>query len=297
LPGNPNIAPEPSRQEDEMARKILIVDNEVQMVRLLASRLKDSGYEVATACDSQQCVKMALEERPDLIILDLIMPEGGGIYAFKRLKRSAKTAAIPVIFITAYLSEHVLGKVTRMGAKAFIPKPDDTADLLWKVRKALGEEPASLRKERSRRRTNLDRKPRSKKEEKARKILVADDDPRFVELLSSRLRANDYEVVTAYDGQQCVRIAREERPDLVVLDVLMPEGGGFYALRRLRESAKTAAIPVIVITGYPTEHVEDSVLEMGAEVLIPKPIDSSNLLWKVRRALGEEPEKGPASLD
>lgn len=124
-----------------MAKKILIVDDEVPMVRLLTSRLKGSGYEVATACDSQQCIKMALEESPDLIILDLKMPEGGGIYAFKRLKRSAKTEAIPVIFITAYPSEHALGKVIRMGAKAFIPKPFDPADLLWKVRRALGEEP------------------------------------------------------------------------------------------------------------------------------------------------------------
>ena len=285
-----NLGREPSRQEDEMARKILVVDDEVQMVRLLASRLKGSGYEVATAYDGQQCVKMAREERPDLIILDLKMPEGGGLYAFKRLKASAKTAAIPVIFITAYPTEHALGKVLGMGAKAFIPKPIDVADFLWKVRRALGEEHQLLRKERSRRSSNLGREPSRQEDEMARKILVVDDEVQMVRLLASRLKGSGYEVATAYDGQQCVKMAREEKPDLVVLDLVMPEGGGLYAFRRLKASAKTAAIPVIFITGYPTEHVEEKVLEMGAEDFVVKPFDSDDLLKKVRKALGEEPE-------
>ena len=280
-----------------MGKKILVADDEPHVIQLLSSRLRANGYEVVTAYDGQQCVEIALEERPDLVILDLVMPEGGGLYAFGRLKASPETAAIPIIFVTAYPPREALQKqFLEMGAEDFITKPFDSDDLLKKVRKALGKKRQLLRKERPPRSSNLGREPGSKKEEKGKKILVVDDEVQMVRLLASRLKGSGYEVVTACDGQQCVKMAREESPDLIILDLVMPEGGGLYAFRRLKASAKTAAIPVIFITGYPTEHVEEKVLEMGAEAFIPKPIDSSDLLWKVRRALGEEPEEGPASL-
>ena len=117
-----------------------------------------------------------------------------------------------------------------------------------------------------------------------KRILVADDEPRTVELLSSRLRANGYEVTTAYDAQQCVKIALEERPDLIILDLKMPAGGGLYAFGRLKASPKTAAIPMIFVTAYPFEAIRKEVLEMGAKDFVAKPFDGDDLLKKVRKA-------------
>ena len=272
-----------------MGKKILVADDEPHVIQLLSSRLRANGYEVATACDGQQCVKIAHEENPDLIILDLVMPKGGGIYAFARLKASPMTTAIPLIFLTAYPQEALRKEVLEMGAEDFVAKPFDSDDLLKKVRKALGKKREPLRKERAPRSSNLGREPGSKKEEKGKKILVVDDDLRMVKLLASRLKANEYEVKVAYDGCQCIEVACQERPDLILLDIAMPAGDGLSTFEKLRTIPDTAAIPVIFITAYPSEESESEAFEMGAKAFIPKPIDSSDLLWKVRRALGEEP--------
>ncbi len=121
----------------------------------------------------------------------------------------------------------------------------------------------------------------------AKKVLVVDDDLRIVKLLASRLKANEYEVTVAYDGCQCIEVACQERPDLILLDIAMPAGDGLSTFEKLRTIPNTAAIPVIFITAYPSEDSESEALEMGAEAFIPKPFNSNDVLLKVKSALGE----------
>ncbi len=122
-----------------MAKKILLVDDDFNMLKLISSRLKAGGYEVITASDSIQAVTKAHQEKPDLIILDMRMPAGGGKTVYDNLKVSTKTSLIPVIFITAYPSDEMRQKVMNMGAEDFITKPFKPEELLSKVKKVLGE--------------------------------------------------------------------------------------------------------------------------------------------------------------
>ncbi len=123
-----------------MAKKILIVDDEINIVRVLASRLKANNYDIVVANDAVQAIKKAKEEKPDLIILDFKMPAGSGLTIFENLQMMGELSIIPVIFITAFSDESVKNKVMKMGAIAYISKPFDPADLLDKVKKALGDE-------------------------------------------------------------------------------------------------------------------------------------------------------------
>jgi two-component system response regulator (stage 0 sporulation protein F) len=106
-----------------MKKKILIVDDEPGIVRLLSMRLNAKGYEVFEAFDGLECVKIAIKEMPDLILLDIKMPEGGGVEAFEKLIQIDKTKAIPVIFMTAYPKLEIKNQVMKMGAKGCISKP------------------------------------------------------------------------------------------------------------------------------------------------------------------------------
>ena len=106
-----------------MKKKILIVDDEPGIVRLLSMRLKMKGYEIFTAYDGLEGVKVAVKEIPDLILLDIKMPHGGGIGAFERLIQIDSTKAIPVIFMTAFPTEEIQNQVRKMGAKDCISKP------------------------------------------------------------------------------------------------------------------------------------------------------------------------------
>ena len=120
-----------------------------------------------------------------------------------------------------------------------------------------------------------------------KKILVADDDQDIVELLVSRLTANNYEVITAYDGLRAVEQAMAHNPDLIILDIKMPAGTGINVYETLKHSVKTASIPVIFITAYASDDIKNKVMAMGAKDFITKPFASEELLTKICRIIGE----------
>ncbi|MEM7816479.1 MAG: response regulator [Candidatus Aenigmatarchaeota archaeon] len=121
----------------------------------------------------------------------------------------------------------------------------------------------------------------------AKKILVVDDEPNILLVLASRLKANNFEVITASDGFYAVKKAREEKPDLIILDIRMPAGGGMSVFESLKIIPDTAIIPVIFITAHPTPQLEQKAKEMGAVDFISKPFDADELILKIKKALGE----------
>ena len=125
----------------------------------------------------------------------------------------------------------------------------------------------------------------------AKKILIVDDDKQIVLLLASRLKANKYEIVVAYDAMQAVAKAFTEKPDLILLDIKMPGGSGISVMDNLSNSAETAITPVIVITAYPSPEIQQKVKEMGAVDFISKPFKAEDILPRIRRALGEVNEE------
>lgn len=118
-------------------KKILIVDDERDIVKALTIRLKASGYDVVTAFDGAQGVFMAHKEQPDLIILDIRMPAGDGFSVAERLKRSTHTFTIPIIFLTGSPERNAEERATKVGARFYIKKPYDPEELLDAVRRAL----------------------------------------------------------------------------------------------------------------------------------------------------------------
>ncbi|HEX7416359.1 MAG TPA: response regulator [Smithellaceae bacterium] len=121
-----------------------------------------------------------------------------------------------------------------------------------------------------------------------KKILIADDDQNTVSFLVSLLKANKYEVVVAFDGMQTIAVAHKEKPDLILLDIMMPVRSGINIFENLKMSALTATTPVIFITGVANPEIKQKALEMGAADYIVKPFETEYLLSKVRKALGEK---------
>ena len=126
-----------------MTKKILIVDDEPDAVGLLSIRLKSNGYDVISALDGEACLKKAVEEKPDLIILDILMPKINGFEVCKRLKERDETKDIPVIMLTALAKEQDVSKGLEEGADCFITKPFNSADLLDEIKTALTEKDKS----------------------------------------------------------------------------------------------------------------------------------------------------------
>jgi DNA-binding response OmpR family regulator len=114
-------------------------------------------------------------------------------------------------------------------------------------------------------------------------VLVADDEPLLLELVSHRLEMDGYRVVTAADGGEALRLAAELRPDLIVLDNLMPVADGLEVLRRLRSDEALAAIPVLMLTGVRTDEPVVTAFKLGAMDFLTKPFLPDELAARVKR--------------
>ena len=107
-----------------------------------------------------------------------------------------------------------------------------------------------------------------------KKVLIVDDEPGIVRLLAMRLKAKGYEVFKAYNGLECLMITKEEKPDLILLDIKMPKMNGIAAFEVIIEQDETKEIPVLFMTAYPTPEIKKQVLKMGAKGCISKPFIS-----------------------
>lgn len=121
------------------------------------------------------------------------------------------------------------------------------------------------------------------------KILLVDDDPVFIEATKIVLESK-YKVIVAYDGDTGLIKAREENPDLILLDIIMPTKDGFHVCRQLKEDSKLAKIPVLILTSFAQHRGETNIpvsagFELEAEGYIDKPVSPSSLLQQVEEAL------------
>ena len=120
-----------------------------------------------------------------------------------------------------------------------------------------------------------------------KKILLVDDSSTVLLMERMILAKNQYDVVEARDGQEGLEKARAERPDLILMDVVMPRLGGFEAVRQLRQDQLTSAIPVIMVTTRGELESVESGYASGCNEYITKPINGLELLTKVRSCLGQ----------
>jgi DNA-binding response OmpR family regulator len=126
--------------------RILVIEDEVDVTKVLEKRLKDAGYEPVIANDSSTGVDLAHSARPDAIILDLMLPAGGGMAILRGLKLAPETRDIPVVVLTGVRNEQVRQNVIKEGAAAYVQKPYEPAELAAVLRNVLGKDGGSRRK-------------------------------------------------------------------------------------------------------------------------------------------------------
>ena len=121
----------------------------------------------------------------------------------------------------------------------------------------------------------------------AKTILIADDDPNVVNVLGIRLIATGYNVIAAYDGIQIIELAREEKPDLIILDIKTPSADGYSVFKSLKTSANTMSIPIVFYSDLPPELVQERLNQLGAGSFISKSDDPDGILAKITELLDQ----------
>lgn len=118
-----------------------------------------------------------------------------------------------------------------------------------------------------------------------RKILIVDDEPDMVENTRLFLDHKGHEVLSAFDGEEGLRIARQERPDIILLDVMMPKINGYQVCRELKGDAETKSIPIIMLTAKAQESDKSWGKEVGADNYVTKPFEMNDLIQKIEDLL------------
>lgn len=120
-----------------------------------------------------------------------------------------------------------------------------------------------------------------------KRILLVDDEIVLVKMVKMRLEANNYEIITGYDGQEALEKAREEKPDLIILDLMLPKMDGFKVCMMLKRDQRYMKIPIIMFTARAGESDNKLGFECGADAYITKPFEPSILLSKIKELLKE----------
>jgi CheY-like chemotaxis protein len=129
-----------------------------------------------------------------------------------------------------------------------------------------------------------------------KKILVVEDDKKISLAIAVRLKSKGYKVVLAYDALAGVTMAAKEMPDLILLDISMPAGGGFSVAERVQNRADTAGTPIVFITASKKPGLRESAAEVGGVAFLEKPFTAEILISIVQEALGDPVDSHPGDL-
>ena len=260
---------------DERPR-ILIVDDVHENLHALMQILHDE-YAIIAATRGEKALELAQREpHPDLILLDVKMPGMDGYSVLARLKAESATSAIPVIFVTALAANQTESQALNLGVADYITKPVDPNLLRLRVRTQLELQRYRQQPRLAGAESDAPHRPAS--------VLVVDDQPETIQELLEVLK-EEYHVQVANSGREALQRLEETPPDLVLLDIVMPEMDGYEVCRRLKATPQGERIPVIFITGMDATRDKLKGFEVGAADYIIKPFDIDEVRARVRNHL------------
>ena len=243
-----------------MKKKILIVDDNPDMLNILQVHLRMNGYDTIQATNGREAVDIATAQLPNLIVMDIMMPQMNGLQAARLIRENPKTCSIPMLAATAKMSHADSQECLESGFNDHIAKPFTAMQLTSHIEKLI----------------------------KKKKILIVDDNDDLNKIVQMSLM-DSYETLSAKNGEEAVGLAVMEVPDLIIMDLMMYEVNGLEAIRLIRQNPKTRSIPIIVITAGLSDTIEDECFRIGCNDFIAKPFTYEQLapriekLWKQSR--------------
>ena len=263
--------------------RALIVDDSRSAAEQVARYLAELGVDSVVHDRGEGAVDRALDVQPDLIILNILLPDLTGWDVLTQLKAEPLTHDIPVIIISS-MDDRQRG--LELGAAEYLVKPISRQQFQQRLSEVLpvqATESAALVE-------IVDEG--SGTEEPL--ILLAEDNENSINTVSDYLLAAGYRVIVARDGKEVVQRAREEGPDLILMDIQMSGMDGLEAIRRIRGNADLADVPIIALTALAMPGDCERCLEAGANDYISKPFSLKGLARTIRAHLNQDQEEGDA---
>ncbi|MET0717820.1 MAG: response regulator [Pseudoxanthomonas sp.] len=261
-PHNEIIVPRPMVASSE--RIALVIEDDDLAADLVRLLLENEGFTVLRAASAESALSLASEQPLSLITLDLQLPGMDGWEFLARIRENDSLAHVPLVIISSLADTSIA--LTR-GAAAVLQKPISRVQLKISLA-SMGLQP--LR-------------------ERPRTVLVVDDDPKAIDMIIALLPPPAYSVVRAESGEQAITLARQLRPDLILLDLMMPEISGFDVVEALQHGHDTARIPILVVTAKEITALDRATLnahrERAVGIVEKAGFNRVGFIAEVRRAL------------
>jgi two-component system, NtrC family, sensor kinase len=269
LPGNANIVATGSLEATQRSSDhcILVIDDDATARELISDHLKAEGYSVVTASGGMEGLKRAKELRPTVITLDVMMPDLDGWSVLTALRQDPELAEIPVIMVTI-VDEQRRG--ASLGAAGYLTKPIDRE----RLHRLISRFQAPARPTR---------------------VLLVEDDSVQRERMRGWLEGPQWMVREAVNGREALNRLQEEKPDAILLDLMMPEMDGFAVVAALQKETRWRDIPVIVITSRDLDAEDRKRLNFGVQsVLVKERFKPVDLVERIRQLVDS---KAPSSSE
>jgi len=288
----PVSLPEQGYEISGQGYTVLIIDDDLTNLEVLRTQLNQAGFRVLTASNGQEAFDVINGYDVDVILCDVMMPVVDGYTFAMHMRERENLKDIPLVFVSAKGQKQDVMKGYNAGAVEYLIKPVARDELLAKVH-ALVE-----MRQRTRSRyvpedaiRTVDRlyDVEQEKEDQftaiqhgnAETILVVDDEPINIEVLKAQLGRHNYQVVTASNGPDALDKIAEQRPHLVILDLMMPKMSGFRVCQILRHEMRLRNLPVILLTAKSNIYDKVYGLNIGANDYVIKPFYLDELLTRI----------------
>ena len=241
---------------------VLVIDDDATARELISDHLKAEGFSVVAAAGGVEGLKLAKELRPTVITLDVMMPDLDGWSVLAALRQDAELAEIPVIMVTI-VDEHRRG--IALGAAGYLTKPIDRERLHQLVGRFRALTPPA-------------------------RVLLVEDDPVQRDRVGAWLEDQQWVVQEAANGREALARLQEEVPDVILLDLMMPEMDGFAVVAAMQKEARWRNIPVIVITARDLNANDRERLNSGVQsILVKEMFRPAELVERIRRLVHTNP--------
>ncbi|MDD5589668.1 MAG: response regulator [Candidatus Portnoybacteria bacterium] len=274
-------------------KKILIIEDEKVLLEILQKKLTIQGYEVFVSYNGEEGIAALRKEKPDLVLLDLVMPKKDGFEVLKEINENPELSQIPVIIISNSGQPVEIDKALKMGVKDYLVKTEfDPEEVIAKVEKIIGKD-AAITQAPVAPAVNQPAAGAVEKEEEPTgdQILIVEDDRFLRELIIQKLKGENYKIDWALDGEEGLKKIKEQKPALVLLDLILPGIDGFEVLRQIKkgEDASLSKIPVIILSNLGQRDDVERGMALGAEEFLVKAhFTPGEIVEKVKSVLGKK---------
>lgn len=271
----------------EQKNKILIIEDEKSLVELLSAKLIKEGYEVEISSNGELGIEQMKKMKPDLVLLDILMPKMNGYEVLEKMNEEGiKT---PVIIISNSGQPVEIEKTKKLGAVDHLIKTEfSPEDVLKKVKACLGGEgdkPAAKAAIET-----AEVKEDSGGKKLGIKVLLVEDDSFLREICSKKLVKEGYSVYEALDGEQALELVNSVKPDIVLLDIILPAVDGFQILTQIKSSKdnKVKNVPVIMLSNLGQDDDIKKAMDIGAnDYLVKAHFTTEEIVEKIKSILGK----------